>query len=246
MVRDIRFEAAFLRDAILVGLVHERVVEEWATQLLSTDGHSARALAEVLSVPMQLSPIREALRAFGEPARPLDVTAALLACAALDPTHRGAGVAHVLRVLSSIRRLAGCPPGWSNAIADFELKAMLASEIQPSSSIASDVLSWLDDVRPPVHFLVPFRERHEAAAFVAALSRAMAIDGARGQATLADVDAQSWTIGLDETAWVLAGSRVDPLPVAARVPYPGSAPGRVLIHQDAPDVSAESIQARLT
>jgi hypothetical protein len=30
IVRDITFEAAFLRDAVLVGLVHEREVPEWA------------------------------------------------------------------------------------------------------------------------------------------------------------------------------------------------------------------------
>ncbi len=66
---------------------------------------------------MQLSPIREALRAFGETARPMDVTTALLACAALDPTHRRIGGVHQLRVLSDIRRLAGCPSQPEDAVA---------------------------------------------------------------------------------------------------------------------------------
>jgi hypothetical protein len=247
-MRDITFEAAFLRDAILVGLLHERHVPEWATQLLSADLGFAGPLAEVLSAPMQLSPIRDALQTFGQTARPLDVTTALLACAALDPTHRRLGGVHLLRVLSDIRRLAGCPPDWANAIEDFETRAMLAAAgLQPSAPTAREVLNWLNDARPPVHFLVSFGDRHEAAAFAAALSRAVAIDAdGRGTSTLAGVGTHGWTIGLDDVAWVVAHERFSPLPTASLVPYPGPVSGFTLTDDTARQgLSAQAMETRL-
>lgn len=248
-MRDIVFEAACLRDAVLVGLVHERRVPEWATELLAADIGPASALAEVLSVPVQLSPIREALRAFGDADVPSRVTVALLTSVALEPMLRQQGAAQLLRVLSDIRRLAGCPANWNGAIADFDARAMIAgSERDPLSSLTNEILAWLDDVRQPAHFLVTYRDRQQAAAFVAELSRTMAAAaGIEGEITFEGTLNDVWFIGLDEIAWTVARDALGPLPVAGTIPYPGRPQGRRLLNGPADrDVDAQLVDAQLS
>lgn len=159
MTRDIPFEAAYLRDAILVGLVHERDVIPWATELFDSEPAFVDALAQLLSVQVQLSPIRDALRAFGELDDPLRVTEALLIRAALEPPGPNDGD-RLLRVLSDVRRLAGCPATHADAIKDFEARAMLATVSGGVAPTASEIRRWLDGVRPPAHFFVPLADSH--------------------------------------------------------------------------------------
>jgi hypothetical protein len=159
MTRDIPFEAAYLRDAILVGLVHERDVVPWATDLLDSAPAFADALVRVLSAPVELSPIREALRAFGNVDDPVRVTEALLIRAALEPPGPNDGD-RLLRVLSDVRRLAGCPTTHADAIKDFEARAMLATVGGGVAPTAGEITRWLDGVRPPARFFIPLAADH--------------------------------------------------------------------------------------
>jgi len=219
-MRDVVFEAAFLREAVLVGLRHEREVIEWATDLLDSDAGPVDAVVELLSVPVQLSPVREALRAFGPVHRASSVSDALIASVALDPTQHQRGVEHLLRLLSDIRRLVGCPTGLARAIADFAAREMWQADDDDRVTTA-ELLAWLRSVRQPAHFLVAHKDRDAADRFAVALTAA-----AQGAGTMAAprADVAGWTLALDEAMWTVACERFGPLPVASTVPYPGRPP----------------------
>src|SRR3954465_7427950 len=59
---DIAFEGAYLRSALLVGLVHEQEVPEWAAAMIGVDRRYDGALSDVLPAPMELTAMREARR----------------------------------------------------------------------------------------------------------------------------------------------------------------------------------------
>jgi hypothetical protein len=199
-------------------------------------------------VPVQLSPVRDALRAFGDVDVPSRITAALFAAVALDVGHRRLDEAQLLRVLSDVRRLAGCPPSWASTIADYEAAAMLAATAPHGPApTAGELLRWLDEVRGPAHFLVSCRDRREAAAFVAAVSAALAVDaGGRGKVTFEGPSGSAWLIGIDERAWRVARDRLGPLPLASTVPYPGDPSGQALVEgARLQGVGADVVEPRL-
>jgi hypothetical protein len=63
---NVQFEAAFLRAALLVGLVHERDVPAWAMERMASSAEAGSQLTDVLLAPSELTAMREALRPLGE------------------------------------------------------------------------------------------------------------------------------------------------------------------------------------
>ena len=126
-VRDVRFEADFLRAALLVGLVREPDVQSWAEELLMAVADEGGQLTEVLLAPAELTAIREALRPLSEPETPREVGSALLSFMLNDPAAATLSVANQLRVLSLLRREAMVSEAAADAIKLFEDRFMLAS-----------------------------------------------------------------------------------------------------------------------
>jgi len=127
MSTDVRFEADFLRAALLVGLVRETDVHAWAESLLGAGEDEGGRLTDVLLAPAELTAIREALRPISEPGTPRQVGMALLAFLAGDPSAAALSVADQLRVLSLLRREGMVSPQLAAAIKLFEDRYMLAS-----------------------------------------------------------------------------------------------------------------------
>jgi hypothetical protein len=155
-VRDVSFEAAFLRAALLVGLVHERDVPEWAIDLISIEDSTAERLADVLVAPVELSPMREVLRPLATGADPQAVAGALLTSIALS-THSATGAAlDSLRVLDHLRKEKQFNPPIAEAIEAFAQRAWLSGAgVRGNTAPSGDELAaWLNAVRPASYFLI--------------------------------------------------------------------------------------------
>jgi hypothetical protein len=144
---DVRFEAEFLRAALLVGLVRETDVHAWAESLLEAGGEDDGRLTDVLLAPAELTAIREALRPISEPETPRAVGTALLAFMANDPSAAGLSVSDQLRVLSLLRREGMVSADAADSIKLFEDRLMLASvnvagETAPTPA---EMRAWLAD-----------------------------------------------------------------------------------------------------
>ncbi|HYM21654.1 MAG TPA: hypothetical protein VEU08_00530 [Vicinamibacterales bacterium] len=88
MPNDLPFEAAFLRGALLVGLMHEQDAHDWAESLIHDAPELEGALADILMTPVELSAMRETLWVLAKQVDPRKVGAALLT-AALSKARRG-------------------------------------------------------------------------------------------------------------------------------------------------------------
>lgn len=218
--RDLRYEAAFLRAALLVGLVHEREVPPWAEASMGLQPALDGALATSATTRVELSAMRDALAAIADAPEPV-VVDALLAATALECW---GPVPDPIRVLADLRRFLQCRPPVHDGIRDFDARVLLASGGVAGATrpARADIAPWLDAVRPSVRFLVPCTEPYAAAAFVAALSRALA-RMRRGLAPAPHAWVQAGPVEtivtLDEPAWAVAASAFGPLPPAARIPY---------------------------
>lgn len=62
MLPDAHFQAAFLRAALRIGVIHEREVSAWGEAVLGTSDDHHASLADVVLAPPELTAMREALR----------------------------------------------------------------------------------------------------------------------------------------------------------------------------------------
>jgi hypothetical protein len=230
MIPDVRFEADFLRAALLAGLVHERDARVWADALLHVVPDELGRLAEVTLAPLELTAMREALRPLAGEPRARETGAALLAFMALDPDTACLGVADRLRVLSVLRRDGALSDSATRETKAFEDRLMLAAVHVAGESAPSheELTMWLHGARPQAYFRVVFDRDDEQAAFLAALSRVVVRDR-RFRATAPVERARAWTVRehgdrrgsllLNEPLWKMASQEFSPLPFGSRIPY---------------------------
>ena len=230
MLPDVTFEAAFLRAALLLGVVHERDLAPWAEALLLTHGEAHGLLSDVLMANVELTAMREALRPLAEAADADTVCAALLTFLADDADTQALSVSDAVRVLSLMRtelRLRA-DHAWSGK--EFEDRLMLANggvkgAVAPTRA---EIDLWLARVRHPAVFRLSCSASDEAAAFLGALSRKIVRDR-RSVAWEPVPGARVWiipwqvgapvTLVLNEAAWQVTLREFAPLPIGCRIPY---------------------------
>jgi hypothetical protein len=235
---DIAFEGAFLRAGLLVGLVHERDVPQWGAAVISRGDRNLATLSDVLTAPIELTAMREALRPFAEKSDDSLIWNALLTALRLGSSRSANDVIGVLRRVR-------CELPVSDEVADsiktFEDRMMLAGagiEVAGRPDV-SEIDRWLTSVATRAWFFFVFDDTREAAAFVAAVSRKLHRDRAfaepadyhEPQAILVEQPGEApCCIALNETAWVVAEREFSPLPVSSRIPYVSAMPrGRDLL-----------------
>jgi hypothetical protein len=230
MIPDIRFEADFVRAALLAGLVRERDACAWADALLYVVPDEQGQLADVTLAPLELTAMREALRPLAGEPHARETGAALLAFMALDPDTACLGIADRLRVLSVLRREGALSNSATRETKAFEDRLMLAAVHVPGESAPSheELTTWLHSARPSAYFRVVFDRDDEQAAFLAALSRVL-VRNRRFRETAAVDRARAWTVGehgdrrgpllLNEPLWKMASQEFSPLPFGSRIPY---------------------------
>jgi hypothetical protein len=243
VINDIRFEAAYLRAGLLVGLIHEREVPAWAVDVIAAFPEGNPQLAEVALTPIEFSAMREALRSIGDGVGDDRVTAALLIAVAMESATSEGSVTDRLRILGDIRREYSPPARIATAIKDLEDREMLAAagvsgRTRPG---AGELATWLDGVREAGYFWFSFRQADEAAAFVAALSRKV-VRGRLWRDQPGPSEGRAWvtressggacTVALNERAWQIVVREFAPVPLASRIPY-------TTIPRDATEVLAE-------
>ncbi len=229
MIRDVQFEAAFLRAGLLVGLIHERAVSEWATDLIESLPALGSKLAEVLLAPCELTAMRDALRPLENGTDADRVAAALLVAADVGEAAISRSVTDRLRILSHIRREYRLTAEISAGIKDFEDRSMLAAAgvAGALAPTANELATWLKGVRGAGYFVLTFNQSDEEAAFVGALSRKMVRDrtlaAVRRDGAVAWVSegtaGQASSVILNERAWQMAVSQFSPLPLYSQIPY---------------------------
>jgi hypothetical protein len=236
MLNDVPFEAAFLRAGLLIGLVHEREVPDWAAGTIAGSPALAPRLADVLLAKVELSAMREALWPLGSSVEGARVTAALLTALALEHVAPAKGAADLLRILGAIRSELKPPADLAAAIKDFEDRAMLvrAGSKRVVAPGVDEIGAWLAQARPQGYFRFHFDRHEERAAFVAALARKIVRDRtwserpghASARVWLLRADSgEASVVVLNESAWEIAEREFAPLPIACRIPYsqPGDA-----------------------
>lgn len=230
VVPDVPFEAAVLRAAVLVGLAHERDVHAWAADLIDRSSAWQSRLADLLATPIELSATRAALWPIAESASADRVGASVLTWAAIDSGHDRRDAAQFVNLLDQIRQECQLRQDEAAAIKALQQREWLAraamrGNIAPS---AAEIHAWLEHAREPAHFIFPFGDGCQAAAFLAALSRQIA--GNRLPILPPHREpARAWiaagrdapVVLLNEAAWRAAAQAFAPLPVGGRIPYPG-------------------------
>ena len=244
MFPDLRFEAAFLRTALLAGIVRESDACAWADALLQSATAEQGPLAEVAIAPLELTAMREALRPLAGATLSTDVGAALLAFAALDPATASLEVPDLLRVLSVLRRENVLSDAASRAAKEFEDRHMLASVgvAGEAGTTRAELATWLHATRPAAHFRFAFEHDDEQAAFLAALSRVV-VRERRSPAPDSNETPRAWTVGhsqhhrgvlvLNERLWMAAARAFSPLPIGSRIPYIAVPAGAAVVLDDA-------------
>jgi hypothetical protein len=254
-LRDIPFEAAYLRAALLVGLHHERDVPVWAVECISRAPQLAAPLSEVLVARTERSAMREALRELADAAPPNRVEPALIATIALNPPESARSLHDRIRILSHIRREFTLPITIAIAIKALDERRMLADAGLRGTMApdADEFARWIHIVRRPVHFRFGFENEEEAAAFIAALSRLVTRDRlwdslpTRPTARawlLREPVARGCCVLLNETAWRTAATEFAPLPVSSNIPYPVAVPPAPVVIDERTIAPLGSDQAR--
>lgn len=228
MIPDIRFEAAFLRAALLLGLIDEREVNAWAEALLETATESVGLLAEVALAQPELTTVREALRPLAEPSTRRELEPALLAFLAIDPVAAAFAAPDWIRLLEQLRREEIFSPTISSAIKRFKDRWMLASagvSAQPSLSV--ELHEWLTSARGTAYYRISLECADERAALLGALSRKVVRDRRVGGTPQSA--SRAWmiespsgagrTLVLNEPLWRTAVVEFSPLPLGSRIPY---------------------------
>lgn len=225
MIPDIRFEAEFLRAALLLGRVDPREVVSWADALLPTATRGVDLLADVAFARPELTAIREALQPLAEPSNLATLDIALLTILASDAA---AALPDRVRLLGQLRRedFFGAPI--ASAIKSFEDRWMLASagvSDDPTLGVALD--QWLATVRGAAYYRISLEHADERAALLGALSRKVVRNRRAHEAS--HIGSSAWlvdggwdggrTLVLNETLWRIAVSDFSPLPIGSRIPY---------------------------
>jgi hypothetical protein len=151
MRRDTRLEAAFIRGSLLLGLVHEREVGEWAMGHLAASDEFLLELAEVLVTRCELTAIREALAPVADGCDDKAVAAMLLSATAIEDARVLRSARDYVRILGDLRRDFAPGAEISAAIAQFENRVLLSSanvhgEEAPTRG---EIIAWLNTVRQP-------------------------------------------------------------------------------------------------
>ena len=230
MLPDLAFEAAFLRAALLLGVVHERDVGPWAEEQLLVQADAHGLLSDVLMAPAELSAVREALWPLAEAADGDAVCAALLTFLADDPGSRMLSVHDAVRVFSLMRTEFRIQPEGTGSAKQFEDRLMLAEGGVNGHEAPSreELDAWLDSVRFEGIRRMSFTSSDESTAFIQALARVIARArraGADDPVAASKVWLMPWdvaepvTIALNTAAWRVAGEVFAPLPMASRIPY---------------------------
>jgi hypothetical protein len=229
-MNDVPFEAAFLRAALLVGLVHEQDVPAWATVVIANSSGPIRGVADVVGARVELSAMREALRPIGESVDQARVSAALLTAVSVDFAVGARNSADALRILGQIRQEWELPGPASAKIKEFQDRAMLAHVGMQGQSAPrlEELASWLDDVRAPGFFRFHFDDGDQMGAFVAALARKVERNRTwddrpgrtRPQAwLLRQPDVHRAVVVLNESALMIVLREFSPVPLVSRIPY---------------------------
>lgn len=250
MIPDVRFEADFLRSALLLGKVREPEVCQWADALLAAGAEPIALLTDVALALPKLTPLREALLPLAAPSHQASLAAAVLAFLATDADAVAMTVSDRIRVLGQLRREDILAPGLATAIKEFEDRVMLASAgIGIDVAIAIDLERWLASVRAATYYRICIADAGERAAFLGALSRKIVRD--RRLVTSPFSAMQAWitestsvpcpTVVLNVPLWQVAVAAFSPLPLASRIPYGAMPDNAVLILDEA---SIEPMSAR--
>lgn len=250
MIPDVPFEADFLRTALLLGVVREPDVRQWADELLAFGAAPVSALADVALAPSELTALREALRPLAASHPPDALGAAMLAFLATDPAAIALATADRIRVLAQLRREDILGRTLAESIKTFEDRSMLASAgIERDPTIATDLNSWLASRCQTRYYRLSLVHPEERAALLAALSRKVVRDrrassspGRVSQAWLVDATpATGRTLVLNDALWHIAVTEFSPLPLASRIPYATMPANAVLVLDEA---TAEPMGAR--
>ena len=240
MPHDIRFEAAYFRAALLIGLAHERDVPEWAESRFGRSVPLDAALAEVLTVNVELTAMREALRSIAYGVDDARVSAALLTTIRRGSVDEGYPAVRTLQHLGQLRRECVNPPEINDAIKSFEDRLMLgdAGVAMAKAPTVAELGTWLSTVSIAGHYLFDFDGTEELAAFVAAVSRKIVRDRTYGEvantllprvwAALQSSSRHRVAV-LNESAARIVARDFAPVPVASTVPYPSIGPDVELV-----------------
>jgi len=143
---DVRYEAAFLRGALLIGLMHERDAHDWAESLIHAEPDLQSTLAEILTTPVELSAMREALYPLAKDVDPRRVGMALLTAMHREGPARPSDAR--VRMLGQIRADFTLPPEIAAAIKRFENRQMFAAAgvttVTPPA--AEEITAFLESV----------------------------------------------------------------------------------------------------
>lgn len=228
MIPDIRFEAGFLRSALLLGKVREPEVPSWADTLLEAGAEPVALLAEVAVARAELTVLREALLPLATSTHHESLGNALLAFLATDHDAIAQTVPDRIRVLAQLRRENIVGPSLAQTIKTFEDRSMLASAgIGVDPTIAADFDQWFASVSGPRYYRVSVGGADERAALLGALARKVVRDRRVVLSPLrvkrawlcASVAGINPTVLLNAPLWELVVAEFSPLPLGSRIPY---------------------------
>lgn len=250
------WEAAYLRAALLIGIVREDDVTEWAQLRLATieaSDPAAAALIELLLGEEALSPMREALRPLEAGVELTGLTLALLAGIAIDDALTPRTVADRLRLLGLLRREMTLPSTVADAIDGFRERAMLcdANVGHARAPDRDELQAWLRSVQPTAYFRFEFDAVDEASAFLAAASRTLDRNrtayiperSVAGDGWLV-LDGDCASVVLNERTWRFVVREFSPIPIVSRIPATSLPADAVAVLDEAASPALGSDDAR--
>ncbi len=230
LLPDISFEAAFLRAALLLGVVREQEVPDWAESLLLVQADDHGLLSDVIMAPVELTAMRDALQPLADEADPTAVCASVLTFLAEDTTSRELSVHDAVRVFTLMRTEFRIAPEGAWSAKRIEDRLMLA-EGGVKNAVAptrAEIDAWLGGVRGPAHFRISFTASDEAGAFLGALARRVERERRAGDDDpvaasrvwmMPRETASPVTLLLNEAASYIVRREFAPVSIGSRIPY---------------------------
>lgn len=250
MIPDVRFEAEFLRAALLLGAVREQDVRDWADALLIAGAEPIALLSDVALAPPELTALREALRPLAAPSIVGTLGDAVVTFLGTEPSAISHPLNDRIRLLGQLRREAIVAPDRATSIKAFEDRSMLTSAgIGVDTTLGDDLERWFAAESGPRFYRFTVPDADEAAALLGALSRKVVRDrrmafsplGACQAWRCESVSRTSPTLLLSAALWQIAVAEFSPLPLGSRIPYAGIPANSVPILDEA---TAEPMGAR--
>lgn len=216
MVPDVRFEAEFLRAALLLGLIPEADVVAWADALIATDVDTSPLVLDLSLTRPELSALRDALWHLSEPNDLAATGAAVVTFMAADDVVARFTPAAFVGMLALMRtdKLLTTAQAEHAQLLGTRLMFVNGGVAGHSMPARDELRAWLGSVREPAaYFRVTTSGRDESAALIGALSRRPEVAG------------RAWavsptTLVLDEPLWQVLRGAFSPIPTASRIPYP--------------------------